>query len=111
MILADPKSREEWLKARHFGIGGSDAACIVGANKYKTNVQLWEEKPVVAVLEKAVTAETATMIRKVAKVQALREAFPEDFEGMYTAEATDEPVSLGDLGDFEEILSDGEVPF
>ena len=44
MILADPKSREEWLKARHFGIGGSDAACIVGANKYKTNVQLWEEK-------------------------------------------------------------------
>ena len=28
----------------------------------------------------------ATMIRKVAKVQALREAFPEDFEGMYTAE-------------------------
>ena len=23
----------------------------------------------------------------------------------------DEPVSLGDLGDFEEILSDGEVPF
>lgn len=28
-----------------------------------------------------------------------------------TAEATDEPVSLGDLGDFEEILSDGEVPF
>lgn len=28
-----------------------------------------------------------------------------------TAEVTDEPVSLGDLGDFEEILSDEEVPF
>ena len=28
----------------------------------------------------------ATMIRKVAKMQALREAFPEDFSGMYTAE-------------------------
>lgn len=28
----------------------------------------------------------ATMIRKVAKMQALREAFPEDFEGMYSAE-------------------------
>lgn len=28
----------------------------------------------------------ATMIRKTAKVQALREAFPEDFSGMYTAE-------------------------
>lgn len=28
-----------------------------------------------------------------------------------TAGMTDEPVSLGDLGDFEAILSDGEVPF
>lgn len=28
----------------------------------------------------------ATMIRKVALVQALREAFPEDFQGMYSAE-------------------------
>ena len=28
----------------------------------------------------------ATMIRKVAKIQALREAFPEDFQGMYSAE-------------------------
>lgn len=28
----------------------------------------------------------ATMIRKVAKMQALREAFPEDFAGMYSAE-------------------------
>ena len=28
----------------------------------------------------------ATMIRKVAKMQALREAFPEDFQGMYSAE-------------------------
>lgn len=37
----------------------------------------------------------ATMIRKVAKVQALREAFPEDFAGMYTAEESgvSEPLS------------------
>jgi phage recombination protein Bet len=36
----------------------------------------------------------ATMIRKVAKVQALREAFPEDFCGMYIAEekGVDEPI-------------------
>lgn len=30
----------------------------------------------------------ATMIRKVALVQALREAFPEDFQGMYSSEET-----------------------
>lgn len=32
------------------------------------------------------SAKPATMIRKVAKVQALREAFPEDMAGMYSAE-------------------------
>lgn len=37
-------SREEWLNGRKSLIGGSDAACILGLNPYKTNVELWEEK-------------------------------------------------------------------
>ena len=41
MILG---GREEWLKARTSYIGGSDAACIVGMNPYKSNVDLWLEK-------------------------------------------------------------------
>lgn len=44
MILYDPKTREEWLKCRCHGIGGSDAGAILGVNKYKTNLELWEEK-------------------------------------------------------------------
>lgn len=36
-------SKEEWLKHRT-RIGGSDAACILGLNPWKTNVQLWMEK-------------------------------------------------------------------
>lgn len=44
MILADPKTHSEWLSARCKGIGGSDAACVVGKNKYKSNLQLWREK-------------------------------------------------------------------
>ena len=44
MILADPKTREEWLDSRKKGIGGSDAASILGLNKYKTNVELWRQK-------------------------------------------------------------------
>lgn len=44
MILADPTTREEWLEARTQGIGGSDAACIVGANPWKSARQLWKEK-------------------------------------------------------------------
>lgn len=44
MILADPKTREEWLESRRQGIGGSDAGCIVGANPWKSARQLWREK-------------------------------------------------------------------
>lgn len=38
------KNREEWLHHRSKYIGGSDAACIIGLNPWKSNVQLWEEK-------------------------------------------------------------------
>lgn len=44
MIIADPKTREEWLQARTHGVGGSDAGCIVGANPWKSARQLWREK-------------------------------------------------------------------
>ena len=37
-------SRSAWLKARKQYIGGSDVACILGLNPWKTNVQLWREK-------------------------------------------------------------------
>lgn len=37
-------TEENWLKERAKGIGGSDAAAIIGQNPYKTNIELWEEK-------------------------------------------------------------------
>lgn len=37
-------THDEWLAARQKGIGASDAACILGLNPWKSNVQLWEEK-------------------------------------------------------------------
>ena len=36
--------REEWLKWRTLGIGGSDASVIVGLNKFRSVYQLWLEK-------------------------------------------------------------------
>ena len=39
----DERERE-WMEARRGGIGGSDAACIVGMNPWKSNVDLWKEK-------------------------------------------------------------------
>ncbi len=44
MLILKPQNREEWLNLRLKGIGGSDAGTVIGLNKYKTNVQLWEEK-------------------------------------------------------------------
>jgi putative phage-type endonuclease len=37
-------SRENWLKYRNLGIGGSDAAVVCGASKYKSPLELWQEK-------------------------------------------------------------------
>lgn len=36
--------RLEWLQERKKGIGGSDAAAIIGLNPYMTNIELWEIK-------------------------------------------------------------------
>lgn len=44
VTMATFKDRNEWLEGRKGRIGGSDAACIVGMNPYKSNVELWEEK-------------------------------------------------------------------
>lgn len=43
-LLKKINAVETWLKERSKGIGGSDAACILGLNPYKTNVELWKEK-------------------------------------------------------------------
>lgn len=37
-------SHEEWLKKRGRGIGGSDAACFMDLNPWKTLNQLWHDK-------------------------------------------------------------------
>ena len=37
-------SHEDWLKERKKGIGGSDVACVLGLNKYKSAFALYNEK-------------------------------------------------------------------
>jgi len=37
-------SRAEWLEYRRRGIGGSDAAAVVGLNPYKSELALWADK-------------------------------------------------------------------
>ncbi len=38
------KDRDEWKLKRISGIGGSDAATLIGMNKWKDNLTLWNEK-------------------------------------------------------------------
>lgn len=42
--MQEIKTAEEWHKWRREGIGGSDAAAIMGLSPYKNNNQLWAEK-------------------------------------------------------------------
>lgn len=43
-IIPIPSDREEWLSLRRNGIGGSDAAALLGLNPYRTPYELWAEK-------------------------------------------------------------------
>jgi putative phage-type endonuclease len=44
-VIRRIESHEEWLSARQAqGIGGSEAGCVLGLNKYQSNVDLWELK-------------------------------------------------------------------
>lgn len=44
LVCTNNLSREDWLKWRGKGIGGSDVASICGISKYKSPIELWMEK-------------------------------------------------------------------
>lgn len=44
MSVTIPQSHAEWLESRRDGIGASDAAAVLGMSRWKTNLQLWQEK-------------------------------------------------------------------
>lgn len=41
VTMTIPNNREEWLKNRMNGIGGSEISAVIGCNPYMTNVDLW----------------------------------------------------------------------
>ncbi|MCD8398283.1 MAG: YqaJ viral recombinase family protein [Lachnospiraceae bacterium] len=43
-IIIENEDHNEWLESRKKGIGGSDAAAVLGMSPYKTNIRLFEEK-------------------------------------------------------------------
>lgn len=43
-LIVHIRDEASWHKERGKGIGGSDAACVLGLSPYKSNVDLWREK-------------------------------------------------------------------
>ena len=45
-VLVETKgmSKGEWLRYRKQGIGGSDVSCLLGINKWKSEIELWMDK-------------------------------------------------------------------
>lgn len=44
LVETEGLSREEWLRYRKLGIGGSDVAAILGISKWKSAIDLWLDK-------------------------------------------------------------------
>lgn len=86
LVLDDEKLVGGWAEVYVDGYHKPIKATVsleeyIGRKKDGTVNSQWASKP-------------ATMIRKVAKMQALREAFPDNFEGMYVAEEMNVDVAL-----------------
>ncbi|MDL2214438.1 YqaJ viral recombinase family protein [Clostridia bacterium OttesenSCG-928-O13] len=106
-------THEEWLAARQNGVGASDAACILGRNPWKSNIQLWEEKTG-RISAEDIGDKPAVKYGKEAE-RHLRELFALDFpQYMVTydeygmiANRPDEPWLFATLdGELEQIKSD-----
>lgn len=100
-------SREEWLKARQSqGIGGSEAGCILGRNKYKTNVELWEEKTGRAE-PPDLSDNAAVQFGKFAE-PLLRELFKQDYP-QYSVDYHEFDLYVNDTYPFIFATLDGEI--
>ncbi len=44
LVETEGMERREWLRWRKKGIGGSDVSCLLGINKWKSEMELWLDK-------------------------------------------------------------------
>ena len=44
IVKSSDLTREEWLAYRRTGIGGSDAAAVIGLNPYRSTIELYADK-------------------------------------------------------------------
>ena len=73
-------NRNDWLKERNKGIGGSDAAAVIGLHPYMTNVDLWEIKT--GRKQKADISNKAAVLYGSKSEEQIRELFKLDHSDM-----------------------------
>lgn len=44
LVETEKLSKEEWLRWRKRGIGGSDVSCLLGINRWKSEIEIWLDK-------------------------------------------------------------------
>ena len=44
LVETEGLSKEQWLRYRKQGIGGSDVASLLGISKWKSEIELWLDK-------------------------------------------------------------------
>ena len=100
-------NREEWLKARQLqGIGGSEAGCVLGVNKYQSNVDLWELKTGRREAQD-LSDNAAVQFGKFAEPH-LRELFKQDYPD-YQVDYHEFDMYVNDLYPFIFATLDGEI--
>lgn len=105
-MILKPENREEWLKLRKKGIGGSDAGTVIGVNKYKNNVRLWEEKTG-RVIPEDISDKPAVIFGKKAE-EPIRELFKQDYP-QYTVDYHEFHMYVNDDYPFIFATLDGEI--
>lgn len=92
-------SREEWLKYRTCGIGGSDVSVIAGVNPYKSIFTLWLEKTGQVELRESCSEYThfGTVLEPVVKKEFMRRTGLKVRAKKAILQSTEHPFMLADL--------------
>lgn len=108
--MGNIKEREKWLQERKTGIGGSDAAAILGLNPFMTNVELWEIKT--GRKEQEDISQKPCVLYGTKAEQHLRELFKLDYPELYVDNEEYKTYSSIKYpfirGSFDGVISDGK---
>lgn len=99
LVKTNGMGREEWLKWRRMGIGGSDASVIAGANKFRSVFELWLDKTGQAVPDRAESeyAHFGNILEPVVRKEFMRRTGLKVRRKMAILQSEEHPFMLADL--------------